>query len=667
MTCWLHRDSISGHARAVSAASSSRDLLSDTKFQVERFVRVACPARGTTLASGKLDRWLSILVNLVGQIPTLKGNPIYESLTDFALAVAKERTEPKTLPGLEAMMPKSALIRLLNLPGLRVKADLSVIAGDTEGAGILGKLKLLIPDLFYGCDHDLVVNTPSMYGGAQRVGGARFFFDQGIDVSHFLYFENRRSVQKLIDGLTRAEGSDAGFTPLEVERAEVPRRAVRGPTGPRPVVFLVPGIMGTHLAVNGNRIWIDMIDLAFGGLRKLAIEAANVTPQALVSSAYGSIVDYLSNTHEVIAFPYDWRKSLRDEAHRLADEITAKLDAVEHVNQPVRILAHSMGGLLARTMIALHGDLWARICKHPGARFTMLGTPNGGFHVITQLLVGQEGLLNKLALLDIRDSAKELLVILARFPGVVEMLPADPSLDFFSAETWARMQEFEPKDCVPPTRELLNAAHEVRALLASGVAHSDRVLYVAGWAPATPIAIEFHDRPGDGKRAEFVGTARGDGRVPWSTGILPGIKTWYIPDAEHGDLANHEPSFDGILELLQNGDTTRLSLTPPVMERGVAETFPMPRDIADIHPDEEELAASAIGTHRRRPDRARAEVSLVPTQRGLVDQFIEQAVQQPVSNRETARTLFGLQQAPHELSRLSIRSSMRCVPGRAKR
>jgi hypothetical protein len=33
----------------------------DRQMRIGRFVRVACPARGTTLASGRLDRWLSVL------------------------------------------------------------------------------------------------------------------------------------------------------------------------------------------------------------------------------------------------------------------------------------------------------------------------------------------------------------------------------------------------------------------------------------------------------------------------------------------------------------------------------------------------------------------------------------------------------------------------------
>ena len=55
--------------RDLEALTALRKLLADKKFQIERFVRVGCPARGTTLADGRLDRYLSITVNLLGLIP----------------------------------------------------------------------------------------------------------------------------------------------------------------------------------------------------------------------------------------------------------------------------------------------------------------------------------------------------------------------------------------------------------------------------------------------------------------------------------------------------------------------------------------------------------------------------------------------------------------------
>ncbi len=91
-------------------------LLREKKVRVERFVRVACPARGTTLASARADRWFSTLLSLIGRLPFLRDplvSAVYEALQDFLLAVVHKRTDPAELPGLEAMMPSSPLIRLL--------------------------------------------------------------------------------------------------------------------------------------------------------------------------------------------------------------------------------------------------------------------------------------------------------------------------------------------------------------------------------------------------------------------------------------------------------------------------------------------------------------------------------------------------------------------------
>ena len=143
-------------------------VLDEKRFTIDRFLRVACPARGTTLASGRLDRWLSVL-------DYVSGNSLFGDVADFLLAVVKQRTDPRTLPGLEAMMPGSALTYLLNLPDLKTASDLTVISGDSEGEGLWGQIKLFAVDWFYGAEHDLVVNTGSMYGGLRRTeNGARF-------------------------------------------------------------------------------------------------------------------------------------------------------------------------------------------------------------------------------------------------------------------------------------------------------------------------------------------------------------------------------------------------------------------------------------------------------------------------------------------------------------
>ena len=159
------------------------NVLAKKRFRVTRFARIACPARGTALASGRLDRWLSVL-DFVAKAAS--GNGLFGDGIEFLHAVVKERTDPRIMPGIEAMMPGSALTRLLNnTPQLTTSADLSVIAGDIEpGDGIWNTLKVLATDWFYKNDHDLVVDTASMTGGLPRGANARYRADKGLSLIH---------------------------------------------------------------------------------------------------------------------------------------------------------------------------------------------------------------------------------------------------------------------------------------------------------------------------------------------------------------------------------------------------------------------------------------------------------------------------------------------------
>lgn len=240
--------------------------LKQRQIKVERFVRVACPARGTTLASGRLDRWLSVL-------NFLSGDGLFGDTVDFLLAVIKERTDPRTLPGLEAMMPGSALTRLLQDPLLETNADLSIIAGDIEGDSVWSQLKLWVTDWFYGSDHDLVVNTGSMYGGLRRLPQqARFLCDRGPTVHHFNYFNNDRTINWLLQGLERLDGSNGPFQAIEQAKPEQPRwrsavQRSRGSVMPRPLAVVLPGTMGSALKVGKEAVWLNYWSLARGGLK----------------------------------------------------------------------------------------------------------------------------------------------------------------------------------------------------------------------------------------------------------------------------------------------------------------------------------------------------------------------------------------------------------------
>ncbi|MDT0551224.1 esterase/lipase family protein, partial [Streptomyces lonegramiae] len=142
----------------------------------------------------------------------------------------------------------------------------------------------------------------------------------------------------------------------------------------------------SHLNVGEREVWMRYLALLRGGLGDLAdVTAENVRPVALVGDGYRELCEFLQNTHEVIPFAYDWRRSVTAAAHLLIVELE---NALRRTQQPVRIIAHSMGGLVVRAMIAQAPDLWDRICKRDGGRLIMLGTPNRGSYDIVESLLG---------------------------------------------------------------------------------------------------------------------------------------------------------------------------------------------------------------------------------------------------------------------------------------
>ena len=610
---------LDGQARAGRDAAYQGDrqalaklltVLDENRIRIGRFVRTACPARGTTLASGRLDRWLSVF-------GWLGGWGVAEDVLDFVLAVVKERTDPRTLPGLEAMMPGSALTRLLQHPDLVTRSDLTVIAGDAQGESTWGQLKLLVADWFYGADHDLVVNTGSMVGGLRRPpGGARFLRDQGPGVNHVSYFKNERSLRWLTAGLTRLDGTDGGFQPLPVAPADPIRwrgavQRSRAAAQPQPLAVVVPGMMGSALTVDGREVWLRYWTLVRGGLTRLRLGAgemgSGVEVTAPLGAFYGPLLAFLARTHRVEVFPYDWRRSLRDAAGALAVRLDAWLPEAERAKQPVRLVAHSLGGLVVRAMIADGGPgaaVWRRIAALPESRLLMLGTPNQGSYEAVRWLTGRNPTLTKLSLLDVTQGPDDIIDIVRAFPGLLELLPSAPEdPDFSHPGFWQDLRQVLGARWTPADTTALRQARETWTLLRNSPVDPRRMVYVAGHQGATVADYRLDPAagadPGAPQRLTFLATPQGDGTVTWRSGALPQVPVWYAADTGHDALCTHQAAFPGYLDLLAMGTTTRLSQVPPGGVRsgdGGGAFFPLPdRPPTDDIPDEAAVESLSFG------------------------------------------------------------------------
>lgn len=557
-------------------------------IRVERVLRVACPARGTLLASQRLDAYLSVLKWTL----ELAGVPLLPGFVEFLTEVARRRADPRAIPGLAAMIPDTPLVNWLNSPpplaGGAIAGDLRVVAGDLEGDSVGSWIKTLLTDAYYWTDNDIVVQTRSMYAGTPRAGGASFLLERSGKTTHFAYFANPRSVDAVVDGLTLA--APPGFQAIgPLSWAGKDAGGLRGldKDPAKPAVFVLPGILGSNLRVfdqpddkDGDRIWLGL--RLIGGLDRLAYQpggADKVEPDGPIRLVYGDLIEHLGETHEVIPFAFDWRRPIEEEAGRLADAVDAALDARKATHMPVRLLAHSMGGLLARTVQIVRPQTWQRLMGTPGARLLMLGTPNGGSWAPMQVLSGDDTFGNALAAFGSPLADRKARQIMAGMPGFLQLQAGllDPALKLDLEGTWAKLarDDYEHTQRINwwhrsageaaaaayrwgvPPQPVLDRAKQLREQLDEQLrsqlpGFADKLCLVIGQARATPVGFE---QGTDG--FVYLDAADGDGRVPRSSALLPGVDTWRL-DCEHGSLPKAKAAFAAFAELLAEGKTTRL-------------------------------------------------------------------------------------------------------------
>lgn len=583
--------------------------LRNKRFVVQRYVRVASPAHGTLLASGNFDLFLSGLLTLIGQVPLFFGSPIYSAFKRVVLEIAKNRTNAHLVPGIEAMLPDSPITRLLRGAPVRGEIAMAVIAGDIQGGNLLKRLGVLLTDflLFDNVDNDLVVDTSSMLAGVAPQAGARALFDRGAEVSHFRYFTNPDTRTALRDWLVpgpqarldvfqplpgRFEDLDT-FEAVPVER----RRAAPGKRGgvaalpDLPVVVVLPGVMGSHLRVGeSDRVWFDPADIALGGLSKIAWGEPGVEAEKLFSMFYGKLCEHLARSHRVEPFAYDWRQPLDVLGERLGEFLSRIL---KQTDQPVRLLAHSMGGLVVRACIHKRRSVMDALMQREGARFVMLGTPNQGAYSMVENLLGKGSTLRTLVRLDVRHDMQEVLDIVAGFRGALQLLPKPGFEDKFQGqpgggETGHRFElsqtwwDFKPKVTDPwfgdgkvgaPDQGVLDSAswlwqQDGTARPALPDDYEAKSSYVFGLARNTPCGIREENG-----RLKMVGTTCGDGTVSWESGRIGGVGSHYYLPAEHGDLPSTADYFPALAELLATGATGALMSSPPAV-RAIEQPLP---------------------------------------------------------------------------------------------
>jgi len=213
------------------------------------------------------------------------------------------------------------------------------------------------------------------------------------------------------------------------------------------LVVVIPGIGGSALTRPDGTTWEPAgTQLASTVIRPARLDLERfpeLEPSALIRtfSAFGPLLtivgyDKLSErltksfnnvvTHtyrsgepvprdvDVLSFPYDFRRSVVDAAERLAGAVRATLGPEVPARRSVIVVAHSMGGLVARYWIGPLGG-WS-VCS----ALLTLGTPHRGAPKAIDWLVHGPGIG------PLRHSG--LRKVLRQWPSLYELLPQYPAV-----------------------------------------------------------------------------------------------------------------------------------------------------------------------------------------------------------------------------------------------
>lgn len=338
---------------------------------------------------------------------------------------------------------------------------------------------------------------------------------------------------------------EEAYVELQELARQASSRSVRGGTR----VLILPGIMGSKLGYPGSwwddTIWIDPLDIARGNLELLSIDhpdSGRIEALGVMQFAYLQLKLRLKIAgFNADFYSFDWRLSLETLGQQLQQRIQSETRSSRSQGKYVHLVAHSMGGLVARSALS-------KLSRNDQVRrLVMLGTPNFGSFAPVQALRGEYATLLKVAALDQQHSIEDLAKNVFRsLPGLCEMLPSREkfsAVDLYQAANW-------PAAPVRPRQRDLDSVPAVQSSLHPG---DERFAMIAGVDQNTVTGLRVEDH-----EFRYLRSRNGDGTVPLDFAVLDPSSTWYVNES-HGSLPNNQTVIRATIDLLERGTTTALS------------------------------------------------------------------------------------------------------------
>ncbi|MFV0604230.1 MAG: CHAT domain-containing protein [Niabella sp.] len=559
-----------GHTEDIKNIAAIEKTIGKKKITINRFVRVAAPARGTTILSERTDVFINTLINLI-QVANPVLFPLVEGLKTLISATVDCKNDFSELPGLEAMRPDSVFTKILNTYSTYENEKpeafqnmLAVISGSGRASLTLNGLKVVLTKFFFKWkQNDLVVDTASMYQGAKRVKPVQYYLDDGNNTNHFNYFLNKATRDALAQALFTDGSTIPSFKEVIGENYDAAanrgifglengRLSPQEPKGQKPIVILLPGIMGSFLEQGNKSIWINYMRFALGNLTKLTVaDNDNIQATGVIKTAYKDLTEFLSQYYDVAVFPFDWRLSLTT----AGDLLNKKINELLKLKKTVYLIGHSMGGLVIRDLIINHAETWKTLNEQTNFKTILLGTPWTGSYRIPHVLSGRDEIIKQLSIIDFANSKRTLINMFSKFPGLLDLLPIHGNIDFSNTKIWEEFVSAAGINTQTVPSALLQSFNNYTKKIKENLHTIDysNIVYVAGKDDETICDYKIENG-----KLKFYATALGDQSVTWASGIPQNINretNLYYTLASHGSLAKKSFLFKGIKEILETGQT----------------------------------------------------------------------------------------------------------------
>ncbi|MFG1201785.1 hypothetical protein V5F29_05275 [Xanthobacter aminoxidans] len=287
--------------------------------------------------------------------------------------------------------------------------------------------------------------------------------------------------------------------------------------------MFVPGIMGSALVLpTGKQVWPpEPHEVVLGYKRKEELQRADLRVNDIVRNVscfdvYEPLIETFANVgfqekgggDRLVLFPYDWRRDLEG----LSDQLAAKLAEVAAGASSITIVAHSMGGLIARLALE-RGKFDASGWLKKTDIFMSLATPHLGAPLALARILGLDSAMG-ISAEDFREIAGN-----RDYPSGYQLLPAPGEVACWNIKEGQRLEEIDIYDPVAGGRigldpQLTARAAWVHQTLANGKqpAHI-RYFYFAGTGHKTATRVNVATKEMVVTRSEDAG----DGTVPlWS-------------------------------------------------------------------------------------------------------------------------------------------------------